>query len=74
MRDITLPPHRQRIELIPLMTSVGHEVIHQHPETEVVGRFQQMGHFVDQHVFQAFGRFFARSLNDKGYHAAGAQR
>jgi hypothetical protein len=54
---------------MPLMTSVVHEVVHQHPETGLVGRLQQVGHPVDQHVFQAFGRFFASSLNDKGYHA-----
>ena len=73
---------------MPLMTLVRHEVVHQHLETGVVGRLQQVGHFVDQHVLQAFGRFFARSalrrmswlrvlrfpFNNKGYHAAGAQR
>ena len=55
-----LLPHGWIIELMPALPPVGHELIHQRLETVVMRRLQQVGHFMDQYVFQTAGRPFGQ--------------
>jgi Asp-tRNA(Asn)/Glu-tRNA(Gln) amidotransferase A subunit family amidase len=51
-----LVAHRQTIEALPQQLPFRHEPIHQCDEVRVVGRFDQMQHFMHQNVFEAFVR------------------
>ena len=52
-----LMPHRKPVQHFALESPGRHEPVHQRGETAVVRAFQQVRHFVDQYVFQTFGRF-----------------
>jgi len=49
-----LMPHRQAVELVPIEPPLGHEPVKEIDEPRVVGGFQQVGHFMDHDVFEAF--------------------
>lgn len=49
-------PQRRLAQLVTELLLVGHEAIHEIPETLVVTALQQMRHLVDDDVLQATGR------------------
>ncbi len=52
--------HRQAIEYLPTMFPVGHELAHQGLKPLVVGRLQDVDHFVDHDVLQALRRLLGQ--------------
>ena len=53
-------PYRKAIQNFPAKSPLGHEEIHQCDEAAVVSRFQQVSHFMDDDVFEAFPWFLGQ--------------
>ena len=51
---------RQSVENVPVISPLGHEVVHTFYEQMVMRRFEQVGHFVHQDVFQALPWFLGQ--------------
>ena len=61
-----LMPHRQSIQRLSAMLPLWHELVHQGDEAIIVRWFQQMHHFVNHDVFQAFRRLLGQICNKPG--------
>lgn len=62
MRSILprLMPDRQVVEPVTVKRPLGHEPIHQCDESLIVGWLQQVNHFMDDDIFEAFTRLLGQ--------------
>ena len=70
-------PDGQPIEELPVLLPLWHVAIHQVDETCIVGRFEQMHHFVDDDVLKALSGLFGQvgvQANAGGRRIAAAKR
>lgn len=55
-----LMSNRQPNQLIPVKLPLRHKLVHQGGKAAVVGGHQQVGHLMNDDVFQAFRRLFCQ--------------
>ena len=53
-------PYRKAIQPFTVKPPIGHKEVHQGDEAAVVGGFEQMGHFMNDDVFEVFAGFFGQ--------------
>lgn len=65
-------PDGQVIQRVPIPSPLGQEAVHQRDEAAVVRRFQQVGHFMNDDVFETFSWFFCQIRVEPDACGAGA--
>lgn len=53
-------PHGESVQPFPIMPPSRQEPVHQGDKTLVVGRFQEVSHFVYENVFKTLPGFFGQ--------------
>ena len=66
-------PHRRPIQNLPVKLPPGHKSVHKGDEAGIVRGLQEVVHFVDDDLFQAFPCFFTRSVLRRALPVAGEE-